>query len=109
MNNEQQGMFVEEEEKCEKEKNIQPSTSNDVKNEKGYDKCAFEQKLLKEIYNLENCKDILVTGEKNREIIKKKLADLMRENNCELSFCILYKCKLTKKKYIVCRTIKKPK
>ena len=32
MNNEQQGMFVEEEDKCEKEKNIQPCTSNDMKN-----------------------------------------------------------------------------
>ena len=37
-----------------------------------------------------------MTGEEYREIIKKKLDDLMRENNCGLIFYIVYKCKLTK-------------
>ena len=37
-----------------------------------------------------------MTGEKYREIIKKKLDYIMRENNCWLLFSLLYKCKLYK-------------
>ena len=93
MNNEQQGRGVEEN-KGKEEKNPQPSGSNNVNHDVGYERTAFKNRLVQVGYKLENCVDVYEASEKYRERIKEKTGEYLNES--ALVIYIIYKCKYIK-------------